>query len=151
MKKVLFHRTVNTPSALRPLAKSFAKKLIPGAVVLLEGSLGTGKTTFVRAICNELDVNPGEVKSPSYTIINEYDGRWIVYHMDLYRLADSSEINGLGLSEYIEFSENESITFIEWPQSAMAYLNETVKDLFLVKIEHRKNQKGREIVISSLK
>lgn len=151
MKKILFNRTVKTPSGLKPLAKSFVAKLEPGAVILLEGSLGAGKTTFVKAICNELDVNPNQVKSPSYTLINEYDGKWTIYHMDLYRLSDSSEINGLGLAEYIEFPEDESITFIEWPQSALAYLNETVEKLYHVEIKTIEGQKGRKIIISSLK
>jgi len=151
MKKILFNRTVTSPSALKPLATSFVKKLAPGAVILLEGSLGAGKTTFVRAICSELDVNPGEVKSPSYTIINEYGGLWTIYHMDLYRLSDSSELNGLGLSEYIEYPEDDAITFIEWPQSAFAYLNETVDMLYHVQIEHIEGKKGRKIVIRSLK
>jgi tRNA threonylcarbamoyladenosine biosynthesis protein TsaE len=151
MEKILFSRTVNTPSALKPLAISFVAKLEPGAVILLEGALGAGKTTFVKAVCNELGVDPDEVKSPSYTLINEYEGKWTVYHMDLYRLSDSSEINGLGISEYIEFPENESVSFIEWPQSALAYLNETVEKLYLVKIEVINGKKGRKVVISSLK
>ncbi len=115
--KPLFQRRVANPSALRPLARSFSPYLKPGTIVVLTGSLGTGKTTFVKALCRELGVPAKEVRSPSFTLINEYVGNLPVFHIDLYRIGDCTELPGLGLDEILE--EN-GICFIEWPHAMLA-------------------------------
>lgn len=156
IKKKLFNRKVKAPSALKPLAKSFIKRLKPGSVVLLKGELGAGKTTFVKAICNELSIDPNEVKSPSYTLINEYENLSLsenceiktIYHIDLYRLPDSSELDGLGLSDYIENDNSSSIVLIEWADCALEYLYRTSKFLYLVDIAIEES--SRNFLIYSL-
>ena len=78
------------------------------------GDLGAGKTTFIKALCNELDV-VDIVTSPTFSIINEYqaaDSR-SVYHMDFYRLEDIDEAHNLGLEDYFEST---GYCFIEWPE-----------------------------------
>lgn len=97
---------------------NFAKKLTeflkPGMVLILEGDLGAGKTTFTKGIGEGLGIQR-LIKSPTYTIIREYmDGEYPLYHIDLYRLEES-EVEDLGLEEYFE---GEGLTVIEWPSVA---------------------------------
>ncbi|HOM25647.1 MAG TPA: tRNA (adenosine(37)-N6)-threonylcarbamoyltransferase complex ATPase subunit type 1 TsaE [Thermosynergistes sp.] len=83
--------------------------LYPGLAVLLEGELGTGKTTLVRGIAESLGISG--VRSPSFTIINEYEGRERVAHVDLFRLS-ADEVEMLGLEEYLDRGY---ILLVEWP------------------------------------
>ncbi len=142
--KPLFQRKVSKPSALAPLAASFAKHLLPGTVVTLRGELGTGKTTFVRAICRALGLAPEQVKSPSFTLVNEYAGPIPVYHIDLYRLGDAVEISGLGLDEISD--EGESLCFIEWPGMASHGLSE--RGISVLAVEIRMTGRGKERLVT---
>ena len=144
--KELYKRRVCKPSALTPLALSFVKHLHPGMVITLTGELGTGKTTFVRAICHALGLPPGQVKSPSFTLVNEYYGPIPVYHIDLYRLGEAAEISGLGLDEILD--EGKSLCFIEWPGMARAGLKERGLEVITVKIGMTGRGKERLITIT---
>ncbi|WP_099974494.1 tRNA (adenosine(37)-N6)-threonylcarbamoyltransferase complex ATPase subunit type 1 TsaE [Lactobacillus terrae] len=94
------------------LGKQFASDLIPGDVILLNGDLGVGKTTFTRGIASGLGITKN-VKSPTFTLIREYkDGRIPLYHMDMYRLEDSMD-EDLGFSEYFD---GDGVSIVEWPQ-----------------------------------
>ena len=101
------------------LGAAFSSSLKAPALVLLKGDLGTGKTTWVRGFLRGLDYS-GKVKSPTYTLIEEYDLPICkIYHFDLYRLSDPEEIEYLGAHDY--FKET-AICFIEWPQRAASLL-----------------------------
>lgn len=92
--------------------KKLGKLLKGGEIIGLSGELGSGKTRFVRGMAEGLDVGrEAWIRSPSFTLINEYEGRLPVYHIDLYRLADAEEIEQLNLREYL-FSDGASV--IEW-------------------------------------
>ncbi len=83
-----------------------------GEIIGLSGELGSGKTCFVRGLAQGMEVDKRAwVRSPSFTLINEYDGRVPLYHIDLYRLSGASEIEELNLREVL-FSEGVSV--IEW-------------------------------------
>lgn len=87
-----------------------------GQVIGLIGELGAGKTTLVKAIAHGLGVNDDViVSSPSYTLVNEYDGRFPLYHFDLYRLEGAHDIHDLGYDEYLE---GEGVSLIEWADIA---------------------------------
>ena len=89
-------------------------------IVFLVGDLGTGKTTLVREIIHALGAND-QVKSPTFTIIEPYELTLeTIYHMDLYRINDSSELESIGLEEYL--NEPNAIIFIEWPENSFGYL-----------------------------
>ncbi len=88
-------------------------------VIFLEGDLGTGKTTFVRA-CLQAMGEKGKIKSPTYTIIESYSiKQWQVFHLDLYRLVDPEELNFLGIEDYCT---SDAIFFIEWPKKGFSVL-----------------------------
>ena len=99
------------------LAKKFSKILKKGDIVFFHGEIGVGKTTFVRHLVNGLQVdnqiNPTEVTSPTFNLVNEYDvGIFIIQHYDLYRLINNNETKNIGLLE----NQKETLTLVEWPE-----------------------------------
>lgn len=84
-----------------------------GAIFLLSGDLGAGKTVFAKGIAAGLDIDPAYVSSPTFTLVNLYEGRLKLYHVDLYRLDEGACLE-LGLDEILE-AEN-SVTIIEWAE-----------------------------------
>jgi tRNA threonylcarbamoyladenosine biosynthesis protein TsaE len=93
-----------------------AGESISGATIfLLEGDLGVGKTIFTKGIGAGLEIDPAEINSPSFTLVNCHEGRLRLYHLDLYRL-ESSETLDLGLEEML--SEPDAVVIIEWGQRA---------------------------------
>jgi tRNA threonylcarbamoyladenosine biosynthesis protein TsaE len=94
------------------VAARFAASLSPGTVVLLTGDLGSGKTAFVRGMAEGLGIDPGEISSPTFTLIQEYRGARVLYHVDLYRL-EGAEIEDLGLDE---LSDGGAVVAIEWAE-----------------------------------
>jgi len=88
------------------------KLLQGGEIIALIGELGTGKTCFVRGVTRGLDVGRDAwIRSPTFTLINEYHGRLPVYHIDLYRVETRSQLEGLNLSEYLY---SDGVSLIEW-------------------------------------
>ncbi len=88
-------------------------------IIFLSGDLGSGKTTFVRAVLEALG-EKGKIKSPTYTIIESYTiKQQQIFHLDLYRLADPEELYFLGLEDYLI---NDTIFFVEWPTKGSSVL-----------------------------
>ena len=115
-KSEIFH--TSSSDETMDLGRKIGEGLGPRDVVGLIGELGTGKTTFTQGLVQGLGVR-GYVKSPSFTLVNEYEGRLPVYHLDLYRLGDVNEIYELGIEEYLY---GDGITIIEWAEKAYALL-----------------------------
>ncbi len=85
----------------------------PGEVITLAGTLGAGKTTLTQAIGQGLQVPEScYITSPTFSLLHEYPGRLPLYHLDLYRLSDETEIEDLGLLEYLH---GRGLSVIEWP------------------------------------
>lgn len=92
-------------------ARALAPHLKPGDLIGLQGELGTGKTTFVRALAEALGIAAERVRSPTFTLINEYSGgRVPLYHIDLYRLEPSA-VDRLALREYLY---GDGVCVVEW-------------------------------------
>lgn len=104
----------------RELGKRFGKRLVPGDVVALSGSLGAGKTVFVQGVAQALGITE-PVTSPSFTLISEYRGTMKLYHMDLYRLGAKEEFVWLGVEEMLNGS---GVSLIEWGERAKDELPE---------------------------
>lgn len=116
------------------IAESIAAALEPGDVVLIEGDVGTGKTTFVRGACRALGVR-GTVSSPSFTVAQRYEGRVPVSHVDLYRLESlASEDPGL----LMDYFEPDTITFVEWPRGDVSAigLHARQREALTVRLAH---------------
>ncbi len=96
---------------LREIAKKIVEILFNGSIVLLKGDLGSGKTTFVRYLVESLDGNGRKVTSPTFTIVNEYQSRFKIHHIDLFRLSEN-EVEELPIEDYLE---SDGICLIEWP------------------------------------
>src|SRR5262245_60446174 len=106
-------RTVTAQSEEETAAvgRELAATLRAGSVVLLVGELGAGKTAFVRGLAEGLGVDPTDVSSPTFTLLQEYrGGRLPLLHVDLYRLDDAREIDDLGLDELAA----DGVLAIEW-------------------------------------
>ena len=111
------------PEETQTLGEKLGKTLKRGDVIALVGALGTGKTCLTQGIARGIGIAPDEVvNSPSYILINEYNGAIPIYHIDLYRLENSEEIAELGLSEYIE---SDGICIIEWAERMSDLLPDT--------------------------
>jgi len=101
-------------------AKKLSRKIKSGDIFLIEGDLGAGKSVFVRGMANGLGIKV-PMPSPTFTILNEYKGKYKVYHFDFYRINDPLELYEIGFEDYIYSG---GVTFIEWPSKALELLPE---------------------------
>ncbi len=141
-------QTWKTSSAKQTIAagRSIGRTLEPGTVVALFGALGSGKTTITKGIGLGLGVeSEREIKSPTFVILHIYKGRVPLYHFDLYRMENSSDLDSLGLDEFL--SDPKAVTVIEWAEripdiSKQAHLKIELK---------RSDQDSRVITLSKFK
>jgi len=103
--------TSNNPEETKAIGEALAKSVRTGHSIGLTGELGAGKTQFVKGLARGLEIDEDEVVSPSFGLINEYEGDKKLYHVDLYRLESNEEIETLGLADYIW---GDGICVIEW-------------------------------------
>lgn len=117
----------NTYSAeeTRIVGASLAPVLLPGDVISLSGDLGAGKTAFVQGIAIALGVE-GRVTSPSFTLVHEYQGRFPIVHLDVYRLDSFQEVIDIGFEEMLD---PHSVVLIEWGEAIAPMLPRRHLDL----------------------
>ena len=131
------------PEATESLARELAAAMPPdasGLTILLQGELGAGKSTFARAMLHALG-HDGAVPSPTYTLVEPYAlSGYTVYHIDLYRISDSTELEFLGWSDL-----QDGLVLVEWPERAPQL--ETEADL---RIELRYDGEGRAADLTGL-
>jgi tRNA threonylcarbamoyladenosine biosynthesis protein TsaE len=102
------------------LGHTLGAQLRGGEILLLSGPLGTGKTVFVKGIASALELPPEEVTSPSFTLVNPYEGRLRLYHIDLYRLEKgAAAAHAVDLEELL--SDEDAVIVIEWADRLGAY------------------------------
>ena len=109
-----FQITTRTPDETQKLGKTIGKWIEHPLVIGLTGDLGSGKTAFVQGLAEGLEV-PGEyyITSPTFTLINEYPGRFPLFHIDLYRLDGISDLEDIGLDELLY---DQAVIAIEWAE-----------------------------------
>ena len=110
---------VDDESATLALGASLAAGLAAGDIVLMEGALGSGKTTLARGIAAGLGVPPERVHSPTFTLVNHYRGRLPVYHIDLYRIQKPKDLLEVGLEELLG---TDGVALVEWPERLGSWL-----------------------------
>lgn len=136
----------NSPQETVRIAEKLADLLDGGMVVALFGELGSGKTTFIKGICQGLDV-VDDVTSPTFTLIHEYSGRLPVYHCDFYRIESPKEIVELGCEELFS---GDGVCLIEWADRIHAYLPQHRIEVYLKSRFGEGRENLREILIKSL-
>ncbi len=115
-------------TATEELGKNLASALAAGAVIYLHGDLGAGKTTIVRSALVALGYT-GVAKSPTYTLIEFYPlNDFTLNHFDLYRLNDPSELDYIGLRDYIT---SDSVSIFEWPSKGTGHIPNPDLEIFL--------------------
>ena len=121
------------------LGKNISKELFPNSIILLQGPIGSGKTSMVKGIAEGLCVNEN-ITSPTFALSHHYDSGLIpIIHLDLYRIEDEISAKEIFWEEEEEAKENKAILIIEWPQLILPVLN----SYWLIEMEYAKNL-GRE-------
>ncbi len=123
------------------LARKLGPHLRNPEVVVLTGELGSGKTVFVRGLAAALGIDENLVNSPSFTMVNEYPGPNPLFHFDLYRLSDPSEVYELGWDEYLG---RKGLFVVEWGEKARGYLPEKYYQVHFTITDEEK----RDIIVS---
>lgn len=135
-----------TPEETYELGMKLGKEAGPGQVYTLNGDLGAGKTVFAKGFAKGLGIDD-TVSSPTFTILQVYEsGRYPLYHFDVYRIADSSEMDEIGFDEYVY---SEGISLIEWAE----YIEDILPDKYIRVDINRDLEKGfdhRHITVESV-
>ncbi len=114
--------TSSSVSDTEAFGERLARRLRPGDVVACTGALGMGKTAFTRGLARGLGCR-GRVTSPTFTIVNEYDGAIPLFHFDLYRLSSADELYDIGWDDYLARG---GVCVVEWSERAAGALPERV-------------------------
>jgi tRNA threonylcarbamoyladenosine biosynthesis protein TsaE len=119
-----------TASGIHEAARSFIALAAGRKVFAFHGEMGAGKTTFIKAVCEELGVSD-TVNSPTFAIINEYRAETsgeLIYHFDFYRINSPGEAADLGVADYFYSG---AICFIEWPEKIEDFLPEDTAHVYI--------------------
>jgi len=122
---------------IREAARTFVDAMGDQHVFAFYGSMGAGKTTFIKAICEELGVED-VVTSPTFAIVNEYEGECPIYHFDFYRIKKLEEVYDMGYEDYFY---GDGLCFIEWPEMMEELLPEGT-----IKVQIKENPDGTRTV-----
>ena len=133
---------IGTMNQTQQLAEAFSHVLKPKTIVLLKGDLGSGKTTFVKAVVAALGCKD-TVTSPTFTLLNTYNAAFPIYHFDMYRLASAEDAMNVGFMEYFDKSTLDGVCFVEWPETVEGLINEVD---FVVEIQ-KNGDNHRTIII----
>ncbi len=129
----------NSTAETEAFGEQLASSLLPGTVLALCGSLGAGKTAFTRGLARGLGFT-GRVTSPTFTIVNEYEGTIPLFHFDLYRLSSCDELFDIGWDDYLARG---GICAVEWSERAGEALPE---DTVFVDIRHDEADENRRTI-----
>ena len=104
----------------KDIGKKIAKDIPKNNKIAFLGDLGSGKTTFIKALVNQInDINEDLICSPTFTYLNIYTGKINIYHFDLYRIKDIDQFLAMGFDEYFD---QEGICLIEWSEKILSLL-----------------------------
>lgn len=135
----MFSVVTSSPEQTWKIGEMLGRKLAAGDTVCLYGDLGAGKTSFSYGIALGLEVKDQYITSPTFTFVNEYQGRVPFYHLDLYRLKGVEELEGIGFDEYLE---SDGVTVIEWAERAEDVLPEECLSVYLTYLTESSREIG---------
>lgn len=124
------------------IAMNLASKLKGNEVIAFFGGLGMGKTAFTRGVCKGLGFNDG-VQSPTFSLVNQYDATYTVYHFDMYRINTYDDLYSTGFFDYIDTG----VLIIEWSENIE---NALPDDYIRIEISHGDNENERIIDIEGI-
>lgn len=125
------------------LGRKLAKYVRPGMVLALYGGLGAGKTAFVRGLASGMGLT-ARVTSPTFTIVNEYQGEVPLYHFDMYRLSGSDELFEIGWEDYLSGG---GVLAVEWSENVEDAFDESV---VRIRVKRGESESERRIDIENL-
>jgi tRNA threonylcarbamoyladenosine biosynthesis protein TsaE len=135
----MFSVMTSSPEQTWKIGEMLGRKLASGDTVCLYGDLGAGKTSFSYGIALGLEVKDQYITSPTFTFVNEYQGRVPFYHIDLYRLKGAEELEGIGFDEYLD---SDGVTVIEWAERAEDVLPEECLSVYLTYLTESSREIG---------
>jgi tRNA threonylcarbamoyladenosine biosynthesis protein TsaE len=139
VKKIL----INSKAEMIDLAREIAASSKIGDVIGLKGTLGAGKTFFVRNFINSLQENQTEILSPTFNLVYSYDTKkGEVFHFDLYRLKSAEELENIGFFDVLQ----SGICLIEWPEIAADFLTKNYREIEIKTVANA-GEEVREILI----
>ena len=127
----------------KEIARSIGEQSKAGEIYCLNGDLGVGKTIFTKGFAQALGIEEEEVTSPTFTIVNEYQGKIPFYHFDVYRIGGVEEMEYTGYEEYFF---GKGVCIVEWSELIKELLPNTVIDITIQK-DYTKNEYYRKIII----
>jgi len=133
----------NSPKATLSLGKRLGERLEAGSIIALIGELGCGKTLLTRGICSGLGVPTGYVNSPTFVFANEYPGKLPVFHIDLYRLSEITEVFEIGMLDYLAKASS-GVVVVEWAEKISPLLTNS----YLQVEFHTLSTRRRQLVLS---
>lgn len=140
----MFTCMTKSPEQTSALAVAVGKRIREGTVLCMEGELGAGKTLFVQGMAATLGVE-SEVSSPTFNLMNIYEGICPILHFDLYRLETEEQLEDIGFFEYVE--DPEGIVVVEWADKFPEALPE---EYVTVKLERTSLEEERRITFSAV-
>ncbi len=127
-----------TENVGRKIAEELENKGIHRAFIAMRGEMGVGKTAFTRGFATHFGISG--VKSPTYTIVNEYRGRVRIFHFDMYRISDGDDLYSTGYDEYVE---SDGYTIAEWSENVEDFIPDGA--IFVTVSRVPENPDGRRI------
>ncbi len=121
---------------IKDVAKNILSLNLNSKIYILDGAMGSGKTTLIKSIVEKLDID-GVANSPTFSIINEYYNGDKIYHFDFYRIKTKNELLDIGIDEYIN---GKNICFIEWPDLVIDMLPKKYNTLKLEVVSDKKRK-----------
>ena len=140
----MFIYTSSSPKKTRELGEILGSCVEPGQIILLSGNLGSGKTVFVKGIAEGMGIKD-QITSPTYSLINEYTGNPSLFHLDLYRLENSSRLNDIGVLDYLE---REGVMVVEWPEILKDIIPDDYLEIIFCRESEKLNTEKRELKFS---
>ena len=126
----------------KKLAETLTKLGIKRAYIAMRGEMGVGKTVFTRGFVSHF--GRANVKSPTYTIVNEYKvGNVMIYHFDLYRISDSDDLESIGYHEYVE---SDAYSIVEWSERVPEYIPEDALTVTISRVAD--DESARDITVT---
>lgn len=141
-----------SPEETEAAAAAFARGLQGGEIICMYGDLGAGKTAFTGGFAKGLDIT-AHIVSPTFTIVNEYQGRLPLYHFDVYRIDDPEELYDIGFEEYLDSG---GVCVIEWAEKIEELIPETGRYNVTITLEEDSSEElfsspPRKITIERIK